>query len=134
MASVPLVGTTKKKRFGVFKVAVGSTHMVRQKNGKDAQFTAAERTRFPEAKTVVRCKSKECRGREWPDEKSMLADHPATSVMVKQEEEHAYYWWSTDPQPEKAAEVATTLSKDTPKDERERALAKIPIIGILTDE
>lgn len=115
-------GAAKKKRTGLFKALIGSRHIIKGPDGKNRSFTVKEKMRHSRAKMVCVCLL--CK-KTWPDEAELIAAHPETTTMRKQEEAHVYAWWSEDA----IVPVEVKADKDTKK-----PLDPMNIIGLLSDE
>lgn len=112
----------KKRRAGLMKAVIGSTHLIKGKDGKTRQFLVREYSQFPHVKTIARCLY--CR-KDWPTAEKLIEDHPSHNVMVKQAEPHVIVLWSDDLLP--GVEVDANAPKDKQTDPAK-------VIGLLSDE
>lgn len=86
--------TAKKRKCGIMKALVGSTHLVKGVDGRTRSFIVRDMDAFPKAKTIARCLF--CR-KDWPTAEEMVEAHPSYAVMLKQNEPHVIVLWSDDP-------------------------------------
>lgn len=86
-----------KPKFGLLRVLIGARLMVRGPRGIKHELEVKElRTAPKDAKLVAKCCYRECSGRTWETEEDLVKDHPATSIMARQEETHLHYLAQVD--------------------------------------
>jgi hypothetical protein len=106
------------KRLGLFKILVGSDHVIKGKDGIQRQFRAIDKTRHPRLKTGLICLHRDCIGKIHDTEEALFAAHPDDGVMVRQGEAHPYGWWNQTPAVEgdtDPGKVFGLLSDEQPK-------------------
>ena len=112
--------SAKKRRAGLMKAIIGSSHLVKGKDGKTRSFIVREYSQHKDAKVIARCLL--CR-KDWDTAEQLVAEHPAHTVMVKQGEPHVYVLWSNDP-----------LEAPDPNTPKGKAVDEAKVIGFLSDE
>lgn len=90
----PPVQVPAQRRLGLIKLRIGAALTVRGADGQARQFTTRDKRRHPDVKAACRCFN--C-GVTYPSEKALIAAHPETAIMVRQQEVHLYAWWSDEP-------------------------------------
>ena len=112
--------SAKKRRAGLMKAIIGSTHLVKGKDGKTRSFIVREYSQYKDAKVIARCLY--CR-KDWDTAEQLVADHPAHGIMVKQSEPHVYVLWSNDP-----------IEPPDPNAPKGKPVDEGKVIGFLSDE
>ena len=114
--------TAKKRRAGLMKAIIGSTHLVKGKDGKTRSFIVREYSQYKDAKTIARCLF--CR-RDWPTAEELVNEHPGHNVMQKASEPHVIVLWSDDP-----------LEAPDPNQPKDKSAKVDPskVVGFLSDE
>lgn len=84
----------RKKHVGLFKILVGTTHMVKGSDGVKRQFRVTDKNRG--SVKDVSCVCLACNA-TYADEAELRAKHPEESVLRKQQEPHPFGWWSNQP-------------------------------------
>lgn len=102
----------RKQRFGILKIFVGTTHMVKGPDGVQRQFRVGDKTRG-NSKDLT-CVCLKCQ-QTYADEATMRAAHADEHVLRKQSEAHPFGWWNNTPK--------TKEDKDPGR-----------VIGLLSDE
>lgn len=116
----------KKARFGLIKVRIDSHHVLKSPDGRQRQFRVLDKRRYPKAKLTCVCLY--CK-KSWQDEETLLAEHPETYEMEKNEETHIYAFWSDDP-----LEPSSNEDKKIAAKEDELAVKSGKVLGLLSNE
>jgi hypothetical protein len=99
----PQEGAPRTKRLGLMPLLVGTSFMVRCKDGKRRQFLVksrrAELARLAteERDVKIPCHCFRC-NKDYPDENALIADHPSHADMASSREEHVYAYLSEEPE------------------------------------
>lgn len=110
----------KKRRAGLMKAVIGSTHLIKGKDGKTRSFIVKEYSQYPLANVKALCLY--CR-KSWETAEKLMEEHPSHNVMVKQGEPHVIVLWSDDP-----------LEAPDPNQPKDKKPDPNKVIGFLSDE
>jgi hypothetical protein len=117
------------------KLRIGTNHVVRCPDKVIRQYKVRDKRLHPYAKTVAICLF--CK-EQWPTEQELLAAHPETNIMVKQEEPHVWGYWSDDPvnPPDKTEEKPEAKAKKPEANGKadEKKFDPSNVLGFLSDE
>lgn len=109
-------------RYGLIKIRIGSTHMVKGPDGKKRYYVVVDKSRHLSLNAVCVCF--ECK-QTWSTEEELKAAHPEEREMRKNEEKHVYGWWSEEIDAEKPEKTNGKKKSDGPDPDR--------FIGLLSD-
>lgn len=117
---------TRKPRYGTIKIIIGSNHVIKGPDGIKRQYTTRDKSRFPKVKCVAVCLK--C-AKTFESEEDLLASHPDERVLRKQEEAHAYGFWSDEP----LEPVEKTDNKVDKLEKADKKLNPVKVVGLLSD-
>lgn len=101
--------TSQKHRYGLMKARIGSSHMIRGKDGVMRQVMVRDRERHARESVVWFCLS--CRV-DFKTEAELVEAHPEPHIMERQQEKHVYAMWSDKPVAEDSQELVGLLSTE----------------------
>jgi hypothetical protein len=96
VARMKSANNVPRKRCGLFKALVDSSHFVIGPDKRPRQFTVHDAARYPEAASKAKAICLSCK-RTWDDVDSMLDAHKSDAELAEANEHHVVALWSDMP-------------------------------------